>query len=283
MGHALGIAASSTSGLQALGESSPASGTLYAWEAGKGVMNGMLAARLARDGMTDGPEPLEGPLGWVRTYTWGHGRMDWLSEGLGTEYETRKIQLKTRCNSSMVHSVIDAVYELMREHGLVADDIAELTVWGQQWLEDYLWREDVRTYQDAIFSLPYSLALVILEPGDMTYPDQVVAHLGDPAMARLMAKFQLIVDPAVAFSAEMPGRISVRTTDGRVLETESVPRVRGAYPDRPFEPGMLEDKFRRLGRDVLSPERLEQVIERVADLERLDNVQQLTGLLRPGD
>ena len=281
VGHALGIAATSTSGLQALGESSPRSGTVYAWEAGKSVLNGMLAARLAAKGMTDGPEPLEGPLGWVRTYTWGHGRLEWLTEGIGTVYETERIQLKTRCNSSMVHSIIDATFELVTERDIHPDAVGKVVVQGQQWLKDYLWRLDVHTFQDAIFSLPFSIALVILEPGIMTYPDQVVARLEDPTLASLMSKLELEVDPSIEFSAEMPGKVSIQTTDGQMYEKESVPRVRGAYPDRPLEPGVLEDKFRRLGREVLEADRLEHVIERVAKLESLDSVGELTAFLRP--
>ena len=282
VGHALGIAATSTSGLQDLGESSPRSGTVYAWEAGKSVLNGMLAARLAAKGMTDGPAPLEGPLGWVRTYTWGHGRMDWLTEGLGTIYETARIQLKTRCNSSMVHSLIDATYELVTEQDIRPEAVEKVVVQGQQWLKDYLWRPDVHSFQDAIFSLPFSLALVILEPGRMTYPDQVVARLGDPTLASLMSKLQLEVDPSIEFSAEMPGKIAIQTTDGRIHEKASAPSVRGAYPNRPLDPGELEDKFRRLGREVLEADRLEQVIGQVAVLETLDSVADLTALLRPG-
>ena len=282
VGHALGIAATSTSGLQALGESSPCSGTVYAWEAGKSVLSGMLAARLAAAGMTDGPEPLEGPLGWVRIYTQGHGRLEWLTEGLGTVYETGRIQLKTRCNSSMVHSLIDATYELVTESAIPHDAVAKVVVQGQQWLKDYLWRLDVGTFQDAIFSLPFSIALVILEPGEMTFPDQVVGRLGDPALASLMSKLELEVDPSIKFSAEMPGKITIHTTDGQVYEKESAPRVRGAYPDRPLEPGQLEDKVRRLGREALDADRLEHVIERVAKLETLDSMGELMEFLRPG-
>jgi 2-methylcitrate dehydratase PrpD len=280
-GHALGIAATSTSGLQALGESSPHSGTVYAWEAGKAVLNGMLAARLAATGMTDGPEPLEGPLGWVHAYTWGHGRLEWLTEGLGTVYETGRIQLKTRCNSSMVHSLIDAAYELVHEHGIAPEAVRKVTVRGQQWLRDYLWRRDARTYQDAIFSLPFSIALVIVEPGEMTYPDQVVGRLDDPAVASLMKKIELDVDPSIKFSAEMPGTVTIHTMDGRVHEKESPTRVRGTYPDRPLEPGELEDKVRRLGRQVLAADRLDHAIERIAKLETLDTMKDLTRLLQP--
>jgi 2-methylcitrate dehydratase PrpD len=155
-------------------------------------------------------------------------------------------------------------------------------VQGQQWLRDYLWRLDVHTFQDAIFSLPFSIALVILEPGEMTYPDQVAGRLGDPALASLMSKLELEVDPSIKFSAEMPGKVSIHTTDGQVYEKDSAPMVRGAYPDRPLEPGELEDKFRRLGREVLEADRLEQVIEGVAKLETLDSIGELTEFLQPG-
>ena len=281
MGHVLGIAATSTSGLQALGESSPRSGTVYAWEAGKAVLNGMLAARLAACGMTDGPEPLESQLGWVRRYTWGHGRLDWLTEGLGEVFETERVQLKTRCNSSMVHALIDAAYALVRDHRLAADAIARVVVSGQRWLADYLWRTEASTYQDAIFSLPYSLALVILEPGPMTDPEQVARRLGDPDVLSLMARMELRVDEAIEFSAGMPGTVTIHTTDGRALERASESVARGTYPERPLDPGELEDKLRRLGRGAIGIDRLERVIECVAEIDRMERIDTLTELLRP--
>ena len=281
MGHALGIAATSTSGLQELGESSPRSGTVYAWEAGKAVLNGMLAARLAAAGMTDGPAPLEGELGWVRRYTWGHGRLDWLTEGLGEVFETERVQLKTRCNSSMVHTLIDAAYALVRDHGVTADRISKVVVEGQRWLADYLWRTEAATYQDAIFSLPYSLALVILEPGPMTDPEQVVRRLGDPDVLSLMARMELRVDETIEFSASMPGTVTIHTTDGRTLERATETVARGSYPESPLDPGELEDKLRRLGRGIIGRDSLERIIESVAEIDRMDRIETLTALLRP--
>ncbi len=281
LGHTLGIAATSTSGLQALGESSPYSGTVYAWEAGKAVLNGMLAARLAEKGMTDGPEPLEGPLGWVRTYTQGHGRLDWLVKDLGTVFETGKIQLKTRCNSSMVHPLIDAAYELAKQYSIRPKQIEKITVRGQQWIKDYLWRLDVRTFQDAIFSLPFSIALVTLEPGMMTYPDQVLRRVGDPEIMALMSKMELEVDRDIKFSAEMSGAISFHMADGQTYHQDSVAKVRGAYPDRPLDPEELREKFRRLGRARLNAECLEQIINNIERMETLDHIGRLTEILRP--
>lgn len=280
MRHAISIAASSTSGLQELGECAPVSGTVYAWEAGKAAINGMLAAKLAAAGMAAGAQPLEGKFGWVHVYTWGHGRPEWLTEGLGKVFETGSIQIKTRCNSSMVHPIIDAAYELVREYAIIADQIEKVVVRGQGWLQQYLWRLEPRTYQDAIFSLPFSIALVILEPAPMTYPDQIIQHLGDPAMLALMSKFELQVDDAVKFSAEMPGTISIRMSDGRAYEKSTAGTVRGTYPQNPLEPGELEDKFRRLGRQVLSRHQLDEAIHLIANLEHLDDVAALAGLLR---
>ena len=282
IGHAIGIAASSGSGLTATGQSSPYSGSLFAWDDGRAVQGGMLAARLAARGMTDGPYPLEGEQGWVRTYTAGHGRLEWLTEGLGTVYETGKIILKTRCNSAMVHLAIDATYDLVNQHSITADQVDKLKVRGQRWLQDNLWRTDVKTYQDGIFSLPYSIALVILEPGPMTTPDQVVKHLEDPVAHSLMSRFEVEVEPTMPLRTQMPAKITIVLKDGRVVEKQSPDLVKGTYPEYPMEPGELETKFRRAGAGILEPSQLEQVIELVDHLEELERVSDLTRLLRRG-
>ena len=282
MRQALGIAATSSSGLQWTGASAPYSGNVYAWEAGKAVHAGMLAARLAANGMTDGPEPLEGEKGWVRAYTNGHGRVEWLTEGLGTEYETGNIALKTRCSSHMVHLPIDTTYQLVNEHSIAPDQVAKVTIRGQQWLGDYLWRLDVKNYQDAIFSLPYCIALVILEPGPMTLPDQVVKYIGSPAIDELMTKCELEVDPVVQIRTQMPARITITTTDGRVVSKDSGDMARGTYPDLPLEQHEIETKFGQATEGFLDSRSKKRVIELVDQLEQLETVEELTDLLRVG-
>ena len=280
MAHALGIAATSTSGLHWTGESIPHSGSVFPWDAGKAVMGGIIAARLAAGGMTDGPDPLEGEKGWVRTYTWGHGRLEWLTQGLGETFETGRISLKTRCNSAMVHLPIDTAYELVKENGITADQVQKVTVRGQQWLEDFLWRLDVQSYQDAIFSLPFSMALVMLEPGSMTFPDQVVSHLGDPAIQGLMSRFELEVDESEELATQMPATVTIRTTDGSVFSKHSGTSARGNYPENPLEPIELETKFRRSATGILEDRQVERALELVYSLDQLSNVGDLARTLR---
>ena len=116
----------------------------------------------------------------------------------------------------------------------------------------------------------------------MTFPDQVVKYIGSPAIDELMTKCELEVDPVVQIRTQMPARITITTTDGRVVSKDSGDMARGTYPDLPLEQHEIETKFGQATEGFLDSRSKKRVIELVDQLEQLETVEGLTDLLRVG-
>ncbi|MES2100717.1 MAG: MmgE/PrpD family protein, partial [Pseudomonadota bacterium] len=143
------------------------------------------------------------------------------------------------------HPSADALLQLMRTHGLKADDLAKVTAHVHQGAIDVLGRVVVPgTVHQAKFSIGTVLALVAefgfagLDEFDQQFLAPRVAALRDRVTMQLDAEIDQ------AYPRRWIGRVSVTTRDGREL---------GARVDEPKgDPGNtltraeLEDKARRL-------------------------------------
>lgn len=275
MGQAIGIAASSSSGLLAAGYGLPPQetecGSVMAWDAAKAVMLGMQAAQLAQAGMTVAPEPLEGRQGWVRTYTRGHGDIEALNEGLGKQFETTRIALKPHCMSHTSFGLVEATAALVQRERIEARDVERVTITGPAYLPDFLWRTTITSFEDAVCSTPFAVAMSILEPDSLTLPDRVWARVEDPQMRSLLGRFAFALDDSIAINAgPLAGAVEIAVRDGRQYRAEAATVTKGMYPDNPMPDGDLERKFRSGAAELISPESASAVIEGVRCLESTD-------------
>lgn len=285
--HAVGIAATSSSGLLSSAGYGPAphrapAGSVFAWDAGKAVLLGTLAARLAAAGMTTGARPLEAERGWVRVYAGGYGRLRSLTEGLGETYHTRSVALKTHCMSHTVFPVVEIAGELVAAEGIAVDDIAEVIVHGPAYVVDNFWRTTIDTFEDAVCSAPFAIALNMVAPARMTFPDKVVGHLGDPVVADLIRRFSFALDESIPMnSGQLPGAVTIRTRDGRTFGAPSRPAALGSYPEFPLREEEIAQKFRAAASRLLPDSTVEDAVAMFADLESLPDIGRLTRTLRP--
>jgi 2-methylcitrate dehydratase PrpD len=73
--------------------------------------------------------------------------------------------------------------------------------------------------------------------------------------------------------------VKITLVDGTVLE-ENQPHPRGGLED-PLPPGEIEEKFRANARLSLSAEKVERILDKVRQLERLPGIAQLTDQMTP--
>ena len=92
-------------------------------------------------------------------------------------------------------------------------------------------------------------------------------------------RVRVVVDDTCerAFPAHNMATATLRTSDGRML-TATIPEARG-FPDNPLPTRMIEEKFLGLATVILPRERALQVKDTILNLEALDDIGQLTGLL----
>ena len=262
--HPLGIAASQSAGVV---ENLPSAAKNVS--VGNAARNGLFAALLAEQGYTAAPAAIEGPLGWARAM----GDVPAVAEttgDLGVRWEMLSNTYKPYPCGIVMHAVIDACLALRREHALTAADIAAITVTGDQLLSD---RGDrvVTNDRDARVSIHHCAAVSFLfgAAGLREFSDAVV-H--DPAVAALRARTRARVDPS---SPRGAATASVRTTDGRVLET-TVLHPRGSI-ERPLSDREIEAKVRDSAHHGGFTGAIEDVI---AAAWRLDTMAAITPLTR---
>src|SRR5215204_986181 len=242
----------------------------------KAAADGLLAAYLARDGLTGATRILEGQQGMAAGMS-SDADPTRLVEGLGESWAVLDTSFKFHASCRHTHPAADALLQAMQQNGLTADRVARVRARVHQAAIDVLGPvTDPRTVHQAKFSMGFVLALVALY-GRAGVDEFTEEALTDPQVRAFHDRAEMVLDPEVdaAYPARWIGLVDVETTDGRRLTSKvDVPK---GDPDNPLSRAELEDKARRLAayRGGASPEEIGWIIERSWNLEREPDVRNL--------
>jgi 2-methylcitrate dehydratase PrpD len=250
-----------------------------AWPAEGGVR----AALLAERGFLATREILDGERGlWVMA---GSDRCDFdrMVRGLGTDWDVLGVSLKPYPCCRWIHSTLDAVREVVAEHGIQPKDVRRVTVRSIEAFRAWFHARRPATMVDAEFSVPHAVAMVLLDRPRATWWHGI--NRTDPAVLALMDRVELETDPAAQtayatnrHSARIPATVRIETGWRQVERTRL--HAHGG-PDDPMTWEEIERKFRELAMPVIGPGQADRVLELVDKLETLDSVTALTAALRP--
>ena len=237
------------------------------------------ATFLAMRGVTGPLGVFEGNKGFMEAIA-GRFYIDWAREDL--ERVTRTIVKKYNAE---VHSqsALEAVEELMTEYRFRADDVEAVEVeifdvayhiigGGEEGDKTV-----VRTKEEADHSLPYILAVMILDGQVMPEqyrPERILREDVQTLLRKVRVRPR--EDYSRRFPAEMPCRVAVRLRDGRVLEREKADYE--GFHTRPMGWEALAAKFERLAAPYTDPNLRRELISAVENLEAI-KVSDLTALL----
>jgi 2-methylcitrate dehydratase PrpD len=270
---ALGVAGSLASGsLEFLSDGSPTKQLHPGWSGHAGIM----AARLAAAGARGPASILEGSHGLYRAYTGRDVAPADLLDGLGVRWEALRITIKPYPACQLSHAALDALATVRDridpesvEHidvDVPADSIPVVC-------EPAAAKVAPRTSYDAKFSLPWCLAVLLLD-GRIGLDSFAEDRLARRDARTLAARVRIIpFDPGTA-AAHAPGRVRVHLRDGTLVEG-SVP-VSAGGPDRPLDDAALRAKLAGNIGDGALADRLADV---VLDLDALSDLRPLTALL----
>ncbi len=271
--HALGSAGTQAAGLWEFLRDAADSKQLHT---AKAAADGLLAAYLARDGLTGAARILEGAQGMAAGMS-SDADPARLTDGLGTRWAIGETSFKYYASCRHTHPAADALLQLMRDHSLAPDEIAHVRARVHQAAIDVLGpASDARTIHQSKFSMGFVLALIALR-GHAGISDFSDDALRDPALRAFAARVAMIRDPEVdaAYPARWIGLVDVETSDGRTL-TARVDTPKGD-PGNSLTRAELEDKARRLAayRDAAPPAEIDRLIARVWSLRDQPNVRDL--------
>ncbi len=274
--HALGLAASLASGVKENFGS-----MTKPYHAGHAARNGLLAALLAREGLTAAETALDGRQGLLAAAGGCPG--DALAaalEGLGQRWHVLEsgVAVKAYPSCALTHPAIDALLALRQEHDLRPEAIAEIEVAVNRVTPDVLAYSAPATALERKFSMPYcAAAAVALGRVDLACFEE--GEVREPAVRALMGRVRMVVDPALPDRLEQHAwsRVTVRLVDGRVLAAPA----RGArgHHDDPLDDATLRDKFLACAGRVLSRSEAEGVAAQLEHLDAIPDIRVLTARL----
>lgn len=286
MVNALGIAYSQAAGNRQGRQDGALSKRLQpAFSAKAAVVSVLLAGK----GITGAKNVIEGDWGFFRLYhdysreyepqKWA----DALRDGLGTRLEVVNLGVKPYPCVRASHAPIDGALELAAKYNIKPEDVSEVMVYTNERVLETAGRPFViraNSQVDAQFSIPYTVA-VALTRGRVSLDDFEEEAIRSPEILRLAERVKVLVSPEFAADRSIAGpvRITIKTRDGR--EFSQLTGLAKGHPQNQMTAEELAHKFhdcvKRSARP-LSPKRVQQLLEMLSDLEKVDRVSEILAL-----
>jgi 2-methylcitrate dehydratase PrpD len=275
LAHALGIAASMSSGIRVNFGS-----MTKPLHAGRAAENGVNAAELASLGFTAGDEPLDGEWGFFQVLG-GGADLPRILPMLGNPFSIvgPGVSVKPYPCGSLGHPTMDAMLKLVTDHDVKPEQIGRVRVRAGSNILNPLRYKTARTELEAKFCLPFMMSAIVLRrrAGIREFTDDFVASAPVQAM---MTKVDTVFDQQIEARGfdKMRSIVEVDLIDGRKLSQPSDERYRGG-PEKPFTRAELHDKFTDCASLVLSAERIKRAVEAIESVDRLASVRDLVAAL----
>jgi 2-methylcitrate dehydratase PrpD len=277
---AWGITGSMAAGLMAYLQNGAWTKKLHpGWAAQSGVM----AAYLAHGGYLGPRDIFSGQYPFPQAYS-DHFAAHHLTDELGTRFEVERMSFKRFACCRTIHAPMTAALKLRAGgswrpeeieaiHVTIAEEDLDLVV------EPLDRKKSPRTAIEAQFSMPFGLALVLVE-GDAMPGQYGPGQLADPLILKLsrMFEYSLSDDYTRRRPLHFPCTLRVRMA-GQWREA-SVDAPLGDYTN-PLSPEEMVTKFRGLARPVLGEEQAGELERLILSLEGCGDIAALTRLIAP--
>jgi 2-methylcitrate dehydratase PrpD len=276
--HALGIAGTQSSGLMAAQFGS----MVKRMHAGRAAQSGLYGAQFADAGFTGIVNVFESEYGGFCT-TFSRStdrfRLDALTAGFGSEWQTLGVRLKLYACNGSTHSTLDAIRELQAEHPFGAADVANIVVHGSKSTVEHVgWKYEPQGLTAAQLNLGYVVATLLIE-GECFVDQFTDAKLADPARMALAHKVEARHDPEISEKGpkfRQMVRVEVHLKDGARLErTVEIARRKKEIASE----AEIVAKFQNLAGHVLPKKQVDELRDAVLGLERLDDAAKIARLM----
>lgn len=241
------------------------------FHAGKAAMDGVLAASLAARGFTGSDNIIEGKLGFLDVFS-PDPKVEEVLAGIGTDYLITSVGFKPYASCAGTHPVIDAVKDIQSKEKLSPGDVREIQMELARLSLDAAGIVEPKKALEGKFSVYHCAALAFIEgaAGEDMFTDEKV---NDPEIVSLRKKVKARLNPDHKL---LETKVTVITNDGRSLE--SYVKMPKGQPENKMTPPEMENKFKSLVSPVLPPENVDKLINRIFNLEKLDDISEMITL-----
>jgi 2-methylcitrate dehydratase PrpD len=277
LGHAIDIAASEASGLK-----DNFGSMVKPLHAGLAARNGVLAAQLAKAGLTANSNAIGGSQGLLAAMDSERDlrSLDESLEDLGRRWEILDtgITVKLYPSCAATHPTLDTLIDLVRRHGFTKDDVQAVDIGVDPVTPTVLIHDRPSDGLQAKFSMPFCAAAAMVNGyiGIDTFDDD---RIRDRDIVEMQSKVKMCVDATLDASAPplTQARVAVRLRDGRVLKADAN-GARG-YPERPASDDELAAKFLSCAARALPEAPAAGALAAIREIETIANVSTMTEAL----
>jgi 2-methylcitrate dehydratase PrpD len=238
---------------------------------GVAARNGVTAAELARDNWSAGAGAIDGEFGFLSAFAW-RCSLDGVLDSFGEPLDIIDpgICFKRHPSCAGTHPAIEALAGLIRQHDLGAQDVCSVTCRTTPFVRSIAGKDTPATGLEAKFSLPFCLAVYLLERSlQLSHFSDETVH--SDAVREMMAEVKVIEDPTLSpdgFSG-CASVVHVTLRDGR--------RLAGRSDVRPAAGGNLTAeelaaKFRDCVGALTTEQQRENILDHVRRFDELSSV-----------
>ncbi len=245
--------------------------------------SGMVAAYLAKNGLTGPATILEGRNGIFRTHVQKEGTeftFERMMKDIGKEWEILNASYKPYPCAHIIHPFLDALLYLYREEGIRADNVKTITCMVADYLvpislEPADEKTRPRTDYHGRFSLQYSLGAALYF-GRLGVEACSEENIIDPDILAQVDKVTYEIDENAPSTRQFKGWVKIETTDGR--ELEKIVDHNWGSKENPMTPTDIQQKFKENAVLFLPESKADAIIEIVDKLEQLASIRELIKL-----
>jgi len=233
---------------------------------------GVTAALLAQRGFTGAETILEGKWGFCRAFA-DASDLSKLTENLNKEFPIY-VEYKPYACARPIHNAIDCALEIKKKHKIDTANIKAISVRRHPDWASYHTTSEPRTYHEAQVSLPYSVAIALVE-GNALLEQYSEEKLRMPHVIALSKMVKITSDSSLPRGVSCAMKIVMK--DDTAYEAQ-VDYAKGSL-ENPMTDEEHKEKFRSLASSVLSKQKVAQVIAMVNKFEELKDISELCKLI----
>jgi 2-methylcitrate dehydratase PrpD len=250
------------------------SGTLEGYfHPGMSARDGMLAANLAKANASGAEETFEGDRGFYLAYAGTRENLSKMTEDLGKRFMIMEASFKGYPVCALQQIPVDLILRLRNEHDIIPNRIKEIVERVPYWDAKFPGGDYAGPFENVIqstLSSQFCAAAALLGK-----PVQSFAfyseNYGNAEIAKLAQKVKVVGEEGREFPL-----ITLTLDDGKTYSIEADENIQTLVPTKE----KIETKFMELTSGSLGRKKATQVIKLIASLEEIENIREVTKLLR---
>jgi 2-methylcitrate dehydratase PrpD len=264
---ALGLAGAQSSGLMEMYGPS----MQKRFNPGPSARNGVTSAVMARLGFTGAATIFDGERSFCRAFS---DRFDVgeLTRALGSEFPVH-MEFKPYSCARPIHNAIDCALDIRKEMAEPVSAVKAITVRRHPAWARYHQNSEPMTYHEAQVSLPYSVAVALVE-GAALLPQYQDHKLRQVDVRRLSRMVTIVADETLPRGVSC--LMTLETEGGRVYRSQ-IDHPRGSIAN-PMTPEEMTAKVHMLADGVIGRSAVDSLVETVRHIDTLPRMDSLTHL-----